>query len=153
MKPTGTSSTSFRIWLATFIPSVAATVTAFTQNSGGSKSAVLGGAGILSALFSTLGKLFHDHGVSIASIQQAGTDVAAQLPQLKLDASKTAAFIENDVPALKGTIDALTARVAAAEAHVASVVAPDSAAVESVVRKVLGQLAPPALAPEAPPAA
>lgn len=143
MKPTGVTSTSFRIWLATFIPSVAAAVTAFVQNSGGSKSAVLGGAGIVSALFSTLGKLFHDHGVSIASIQQAGSDIAAQLPELKHDASIAAGFVEQEIPGLHSAITDLTTRLTAQEQKVITAV-PDAAAIESAVRTVLAGIVPPA---------
>ena len=143
MKPTGVTSTSFRVWLATFIPSVAAAVTAFVQNSGGSKSAVLGGAGILSALFSTLGKLFHDHGVSIASIQQTAYDIAAQLPALKADLSTAVTFAENEAPALKGVIDSLGSRVAAVESGVLPAASTDVAAVTAIVHSILAGLAAP----------
>jgi hypothetical protein len=156
MKTTGTSSTSFRIWLATFVPSVAAAVAGFLQNTNGEKSSVLGGAGIIAALVSTVSKLAHDQGLNKATLLAAGSDITAQLPQLKLDASKTVSFIESDLPALKGIISDLASRVTTAEAHVTSLVAPDITVIESAVRKVLGELAPaPVTAPvvEAPPVA
>jgi prophage DNA circulation protein len=149
MKPTGITSTSFRIWLATFVPSVAAAITAFAQNSGGSKSAVLGGAGILSALFATLGKLFHDNGLNKASIFAAGSDIAKDLPELHLNLDKVLSFAESDFPGLQSDIASLTARITADEQKVVTAV-PDSAAIEAVVRSVLAGIAPaPVVAPPA----
>lgn len=151
MKTTGTSSTSFRIWLATFIPGVAATVTAFVQNSGGSKTTILGGAGAIAALFSTLGKLFHDGKLNTATLAAAGSDISAQLPQIKADISKTVSFVENDLPGVKGVIDDVTKRVSALEAKV-----PDLGAIENTVRSVISDIfgghvpAAPVVAPVAP---
>lgn len=148
MKPTGVTSTSFRVWLATFIPSLAAAVTGFVQNSGGSKDAVLGASGIIAGLLSTLGKLGHDHGINKASIAAAGSDIAAQLPALKSDLSTAVGFVENELPGVKGVIDAIGSRVTSLEGKV-----PDLAGIESIVRTVLSQVLAPAPAPPAPPAA
>jgi hypothetical protein len=150
MKTTGVTSTSFRIWLATFVPSVAAAVTAFMQNTGGSKTAVLGGAGIVSALFATLGKLWHDGHLNTATLLAAGSDVAIQLPALKSDLSKVGAFVETDLPFLKPAITSVETRVTALESKVVATVGPDVAAITAVVHQVLAGLATPPVAPVTP---
>jgi len=63
-------------------------------------------------------------------------DLEAQLPQLRQDAAATVDFIENSFPEIKPAVALLTARVTALEAEVA----PDLTSIESVVRKVLGQV-------------
>lgn len=154
MKATGTSSTSFRIWLATFVPGLASAVTAITQGGSTSHQAIFGlGGGVLS-LVSTLGKLFHDHGLNKASLAAAGSDIAAQLPQLKADLSKSVSFVEQDLPGVRSVIDSVTSRVTALEAKV-----PDLAGIEATVRNVVQsiftatQQAAPAPTPPLPPAA
>ena len=86
----------------------------------------------------------------VATIEQAGSDIAAQLPQLKADLSKTVSFVETDLPGLKAQLAAVDAKVAA----VVAPVAPDAAAIEKVVRSVLAGLLPAGPpAPTVPPAA
>lgn len=149
MKATGTSSTSFRIWLATFIPGLATTVTAFAQNSGGSKTAALGVGGLVVSLFSTLAKLGHDHGLNKATLAAGASDITAALApdgQLRADLSKTVSFVENDLPGAKTVVSDVTARVEALEKKV-----PDLAGIEQIVRTVVGQaFASAAPAPVAP---
>lgn len=162
MKATGTSSTSFRIWLATFIPGLATTVTAFAQNSGGSKTAALGVGGLVVSLFSTLAKLGHDHGLNKATLAAGASDITAALApdgQLRADLSKTVSFVENDLPGVKTVVSDVTARVEALEKKV-----PDLAGIEQIVRTVLSQVLgasmqaqtvtpiPTTLVPPAPPA-
>ena len=149
---TGPGSTSFAVWLATFLPGLAAAITAVVQNGSTEHSAVvgLGGAGL--ALVSSITKLLHDKGLHVATIQAAGSDIAAQLPQLKADLSKTVSFVETDLPGVKGVIDDVTKRVSALEAKV-----PDLGAIEATVRSVISDAfqghvpAAPVAAPVVPP--
>ena len=135
MKSTGVKSTSFQVWLATFVPGVAAAVQAIVTNGTTAHQAIfgLGGGGL--ALISTLGKLFHDNGLNKASLATAGSDVAAELPTLKSDLAKAVSSVETDIPAVKTAVDAVTSRVTALETKV-----PDLAGIEQTVRTVLAQV-------------
>ena len=144
---TGPGSTSFAVWLATFLPGLASGVTALLQHGTPTHTAVFGIGGGVMALVSTLGKLFHDKGLHVATIQAAGSDIAAELPSLRTDIAKTVAFAETDLPVLKPAIDSVTSRVSALEAKVI----PDASTIEGIVRNVLTSvLTPAAVAPVAP---
>lgn len=87
-------------------------------------TAVYGGGGIIAALVSILGKLFHDKGIHVATIQQGVKDIAQVEPAVSADLSTLRNFIETDWPASKALIQEATARVSALEASAAKVVAP-----------------------------
>lgn len=151
---TGPQSTSFKVWLATFVPSIAGAVTAFTNNVDGSKSATLGVASIAAATVASLGKLFHDQGVHKATIAAAGSEVATQLPALKSDLSTAVTFVEQELPSLKGIINDVKSRADSVEARVADIETKATSAVgltkddvESVLRGLLGGLVPAATPP------
>ena len=77
--------------------------------------------------------------------------VVDDLTKLKSDLATTTSFAENDIPALKGTIDGLTSRVSAVENKALPAATTDVAAVTSIVHSILGSLAaPPAPAPVPP---
>jgi hypothetical protein len=133
MPTTGTSSVSFRVWLATFLPGLGTAVAGFAQNTNGVRSAAMGGIGLAVSLVSTIFKLLHDKGLHIATIQAAGSDIAAQLPQLRADLSKTVSFIEQDVPGVQSLLSSLGSRVGTVEARII----PDAKAIEGIVRSVL----------------
>ena len=137
---TGPKSNSFKIWAATFIPSLVGAVTSFTGNVGGQKATVLGAGACATGLLSTLGKLFHDHGFNVATITAAGSDLVKDLPELRLGIDKTISFAEEDFPGLKTALDGLANRVSAVETKTGV----DPAAIEAAVRKVLAGIAPPA---------
>ena len=145
MKPTGITSTSFRVWLATFIPGLAAAIQALVTNGSTLHTAVFGGGGVLAALFATLGKLWHDGKLNEATLYAAGSDIAKALPSLRDDLSKSVSFIENDVPAFKTLVGGLDGRVGALEAKVTAGLGGSTsvADIESVVRKVLTELLKP----------
>ena len=148
---TGPGSTSFAVWLVTFLGGVASAVEGIVTPGTAAHTATYGGVGALVALVSSIAKLLHDKGIHVATIQAAGSDIAAQLPQLKSDLATTTSFAENDIPALKGTIDGLTSRVSAVENKALPVATTDVAAVTSIVHSILGSLAaPPAPAPVPP---
>ena len=142
MKSTGTSSTSFRIWLATFIPALAAAVQAIVTNGTPTHQAVFGLGGGAVALFATLGKLLHDGSLNAATLKAGASDISEALPSLRLDLSKSVSFIENDVPAFKTLISGVDGRIAALETKVAASV-PELPAIEAMVRSVLAELLQP----------
>lgn len=142
MKPTGITSTSFRVWLATFIPGLAAAIQALVTNGSTLHTAVFGGGGVLAALFATLGKLWHDGKLNEATLYAAGSDIATALPSLRDDLSKSVSFIENDVPAFKTLVGGLDGRVGALEAKVVGG-STSVADIEAVVRKVLTEILKP----------
>ena len=145
---TGPGSTSFAVWLVTFLGGVASAVEGIVTPGTPAHTATYGGVGALVALVSSIAKLLHDKGIHVATIQAAGSDIAAQLPQLKSDLATTVSFVENDIPALKGTVDGLTSRVSAVENKALPAATTDVAAVTSIVHSILGSLAaPPAPAP------
>jgi hypothetical protein len=145
---TGPGSTSFFVWVVTFLGGVASAVEGVVTSGTAAHTAVYGGAGVLLALGGTLGKLFHDKGLHVATITAAGSDIAAQLPQLKTDIATAVGFAEKDVPELQGVIKEITPRVAALEAKIG----PDVAAIEVVVRSILAGIGTPPPAPVVPPA-
>ena len=146
---TGPGSTSFAVWLVTFLGGVASAVEGIVTPGTAAHTATYGGVGALVALASTIAKLFHDKGLHVATIQTAGSDIAAQLPQLQHDAAIATAFVEQDVPGLKARMDALEAKAAS----VVAPLAPDRAAIETVVRSVLAGVAPAPAPVEPPPVA
>lgn len=139
---TGPKSTSFRVWLATFIPGVAATVTAFVQNTGGVKTTALGIAGASAALLATLGKLFHDSKVTPATIAAGVHDVEAAFPGITAAASKVLSFAETDIPGVKGLVADAQSHISAVEAHVKEVEAkiPDLSGLEQTIRTVVADV-------------
>lgn len=136
---TGPSSTSFQVFLAGALPGL---ITLFHGLIAGGQTpsqkiaSILGGSGLtgIAAAF----KLLHDHGIHVATIQQAGSDIAADIPQLKHDSSIAAAFAEQDFPAFSQRLDALEVKAAS----IVAPLAPDAAAIETVVRQVLAGIAP-----------
>ena len=109
---TGPGSTSFAVWLVTFLPGLASGVTALLQNGTPTHTAVFGLGGGVVALVSTLGKLLHDKGLHVATIQAGAADIATQLPQLSRDAAIAAGFVTHDIPGLQARLDALEAKAA-----------------------------------------
>lgn len=105
-------------------------------------TAVYGGGGIIVGLGSVLGKLFHDKGIHVATIQQAGSDISASLPELQHDASIAASLVD-EIPGLHG-------KIADLEAKVAAVNMPSDQALEAAVRRVLASVVPPAPATDTP---
>lgn len=144
MKATGITSTSFKVWLTTFVPAVAAAAQALLTNGSAIHTAVFGGGGALVALVSTLGKLFHDNGLNKASLAAAGADISKALPDLKADLSTAVSFVENDFPSVKTGLADAQAKIAALEAKV-----PDLAGIETTVRNVLADVLKGAVAPPA----
>lgn len=138
-KTTGVTSTSFRVWLATFIPGLASAVTAITTSGSTAHQAIFGLGGGLVALLSTLGKLWHDGKLNEATLANAGSDIAAALPSLRADLTKAVSFVESDLPGVKGLLSGLEARITAAEGKIGAEI-PDIAGIESVVRKVLSEI-------------
>jgi len=96
-------------------------VAAFAQNLDNSKTAVSAGAGTVLALGSIVAKLFHDKGVNVATIQNAGSDFAAALPSLTSDLTSVKTFIENEWPASKAVLTEATGKVGALETRVAAI--------------------------------
>ena len=144
---TGPGSTSFAVWLVTFLGGVASAVEGIVTPGTPAHTATYGGVGALVALVSSIAKLMHDKGLHVATIQAAGSDIAAELPSLRTDIAKTVAFAETDLPVLKPAIDSVTSRVSALEAKVI----PDASTIEGIVRNVLTSvLTPAAVAPVAP---
>lgn len=148
MKKTGITSTSFRVWLATFIPGLLSAIAAILQNGTAAHQAVFGLGGGAVMLFSTLGKLFHDQGLNKATLATAGSDLEKALPALRLELSKSVSFIENDLPGAKAFLDGVDGRLKALEAK-ADLNSTDLPAIESIVRKVLSEI----LQPKTPPPA
>ena len=101
-------------------------------------TAVYGGGGLIVGLVSVIGKLVHDKGIHVATIQQAGSDIAADVPELKLNLDKVLSFAESDFPGLKDRIDALEVKASS----IVAPLAPDATAIETVVRQVLAGIAP-----------
>jgi hypothetical protein len=134
-KPTGPSSTSFQVWLATFLPGLASAISAILQNGTAAHQAVFGLGGGAVMLGSTIFKLIHDQGLNKATLATAGSDLVKALPDLRLDLSKSVSFIENDVPAFKDLVDGVDGRLKALEAK-----APELPAIETMVRSVLSEL-------------
>lgn len=134
--PTGISSTSFQVWLYTFIPGLASALQAILTKGTPTHQAVFGLGGGAVMLFSTLGKLAHDGVFRKATILAGINDVTAAWPSLSLDLSKSVSFIENDVPVLKTVISGLDGRIVALEAK-AGPALPD---IEATIRKVLSEL-------------
>lgn len=140
VKTTGVTSTSFRVWLATFLPGLAAALQAILTDGTPTHQAVFGLGGGAVALFSTLGKLLHDQGLNKASLLAGANDITAALPELRLNLSKSVSFIENDVPTLTTVISDLQGKVKALEGTATGA---DLVAIEGVVRKVLAELLKP----------
>lgn len=135
IKPTGVTSTSFRIWLATFLPAlVSAIATAITPGTD-AHQAIFGGGAALVALLSTLGKLAHDGSLNKATLSTAGSDIAAALPTIRKDLSIATSFVEEDLPGVKGDITSLAARLTTLENKV-----PDLPNIESTIRQVLSEI-------------
>lgn len=136
MSNTGIKSASGILTITGIVGGVVSAVEGAVTSGTPEHAAIYGGGGLLVGLVSVVAKLFHDKGIHIATIEQAGSDIAAQLPQLRTDLSKTVGFIENDVPGMKSLIDSLGSRVSALEAKTA----PDLSGIETVVRKVLAEV-------------
>lgn len=144
------------------IVGIGSAVTAFVQNKGGVKEAVMGGGGLLIvAVVAAVHKLTTGK-IDVATIYQAGHDFIDQLPQLRDDLAKTVTFIEAEWPASKQLIAGASSRLSAAESNITDLAAKvtgnvglTKADVESVLRELLGGLIPsapvpaPVAAPEA----
>lgn len=139
IKSTGVTSTSFRIWAATFIPALLSAVVTFIQPTSTVHQAVFGGGAAGVALLSTLGKLWHDGSLNKATLATAGSDIAAALPTLRADLSKAVSFVEEDLPGVKVDLTGLASRLTAVEAKVTSAV-PDAAGIEATIRAVLTEM-------------
>lgn len=150
---TGPGSTSFLVWLSTFVPGLLGAVDAAVTKGTPTHTAVLGLGGAVLALGSSIGKLLHDRGLHIATIQAAGSDVAQALPGLTADLTQVRSFVEQEWPTSKGVIDEVTRGLGELRSKVESF--PD---VEELVRAVTTALAArlspappsPASAPAAP---
>lgn len=140
---TGPKSTSFQVWAAGALPGLA--TLAHGLFTGGSLSQrisqIVAGSGLTGV--SSAFKLLHDSGVHQATISQAGSDIAKDIPELKFNIDKVLGFAEADFPGLQGGLSSLEARITAQEQKVVTAV-PDAAAVEAVVRRVLAGLTTPA---------
>ena len=90
---------------------VASVLVGILQHGGTAHTAVYGGGGLVLATFSTIAYLFHEKGVTVASIHQAGSDLASSLPALRADLQKTTAFIEGEWPTAKTIINDTSTRV------------------------------------------
>lgn len=116
MKATGITSTSFRLWAATFAPSLGTLVDGLAQK----RPASVTVTAIIGMIVPTATKHLHDLALNNATIANAGSDLATQLPQLRADLAKTVGFVETDFPAAKSQIEALKSRAEAVEAAVAN---------------------------------
>jgi hypothetical protein len=137
MKPTGIFSASGAMWLLTTASGILSALNGLLQKGTPMHTAVYGGGGILLALVVTVAKLFHDKGIHIATIQQAGSDIAAQLPQISSDITKTASFIAHDAPALITAITDQDARIAQLEKNLPSLTAIESILTAASTPKVV----------------
>lgn len=147
---TGPGSTSFAVWLVTFLGGVASAVEGIVTPGSAAHTATYGGVGALVALGSTIGKLVHDRGLHVATIQAAGAEFGLELPKLRSDLSTAVGFAENDVPQLKSVVSSVTDRVGALETKVVPVATTDVAAVTNIVHGILSGLAQPPVALVAP---
>lgn len=150
---TGANSFSGLISIAGAVSGAASAVQAIASSGTDMHQAVFGGGGILLALGSVIAKLKHDQGIHIATIQQAGSDIAAQLPQIKVDLARTIDFIEHDVPgahdvvtALQNGASALAARLSAVEAKAVPTITDIESTVRTVLTSILGATAQGAVA-------
>lgn len=134
---TGPGSTSFAVWIATFVAGLGSAAEGVLTHGTSAHTAVYGAGGVLLTLGSTLGKLVHDKGLHVATIAAAGSDIAAQLPQLKTDIATAVDFAENKVPGVETALDSVKTRVVALENKVAPAASTDVAAVTSIVHQVL----------------
>lgn len=155
---TGLGSTSFTVWLSTFIPGLLSLIDAVAQNSSPTHLAVAGAVGAVLTVGSTIAKLLHDKGIHVATIAAAGSDVAAALPGLRVDLQAVEHFIELDWPASKAVIDDVAGKIAsvgkdvedrvkAVEAKIAT--SPTIEDVRGVVHSVLVSFASAPVAPVA----
>ena len=126
---TGIKSTSFWTWLLTFATGIGTVVTAFAQNAGTIRTSSEAAVGGVVALGSTLGKLFHDHGVTVATVTQAGSALTSAIPSIRADVSAAVTATEQDIPELKGIVGSLTSRVAGLESKL-----PDLSAIEAILK-------------------
>lgn len=131
-KATGPSSTSWKIWLATFVTGLASAVTGFVQNTNGIHTTVFSGGGLIVALFATITKLFHDNGLNKGSLAAAGSDIVSALPDLRADIGKVISFAENDFPGASAAIADLEGKYAGLVAKI-----PDASAIEAIVKEAL----------------
>jgi hypothetical protein len=126
-------TTSFGLWLATFGTGLAGFIQAIVSPTSTVHDAIFGGGGAAVALFSTLIKLWHDKGLSIATLQAGAHDVAEEWPTIKTDVEKVISFVENDIPGVKGTLTDIGQRLSALEAKAGVPIAD----VENALRKLL----------------
>lgn len=147
---TGPGSTSFTVWLVTFLGGVASAIEGIVTPGTPAHTATYGAVGGIVALFATIAKLFHDKGLHVATIQAAGSDIATQLGPngaVRADLTSAIQFIESDVPAIHGFISDLMARVEAVEQKAAPIVTTDVEAVKGIVHSILTGIAAPAPVP------
>lgn len=139
-KPTGITATSTRLSLAGIVSGLGILITGYVQNTSGEATtahSIVGGA---LALFSILGKLWHDGVFNKAALSAAVTSVTADLPAWKADISKAVSFVEEDLPAFKTTLNAWEGRLEAVEGKVSGVLGPDAGQIEATIRKVLSEI-------------
>jgi hypothetical protein len=136
IKATGPSSTSFQVWLATFLPGILSAIQTLIDPTSPTHQAVFGGGGLLLALGSTVFKLLHDQSLNRATLSTVGSDISQALPAIRKDLSVAVSFVEEDLPGVKGDIAAVQGKIAALEAKYV----PDAAGIEQTIRTVLAEL-------------
>ena len=144
---TGPKSTSFKFSFGGVIAGVGTLISGIIQNPQGitnAQSAVQSSkvwiGGIVTAV-SIAAKLIHDHGFNKATIEQAGSEFAQELPQIRLELAKTVGFVENDLPQLRPLIAGADERITALETKVEAATGVTATEIEAIVRKVLGGVA------------
>ena len=150
MVDTGILATSTKLHLGALLLSVLSGCEAiFQQPKSAVHLAVFGGGGLIVAAASTVAKLFHDKGIHIATIEQAGAELVKELPLLKADLSVFVTWLSTQFPELSTHITSLEDRLATEEQKVITAI-PDHAAIATVVREILGSIVPPAADPTTP---
>jgi len=142
---TGPRSTSFVVHAVSFLTGLVGAASTFLVHGSAIQTQVRGFGGGALMLGSTIAKLIHDRGVHIATIQQAGADIGAALPQLRQDLGGVQAFVEQEWPGAKTLLAALDGRIHELEGKVAAVpgVQALTDAVLAAVRAALAGQAPP----------
>lgn len=146
---TGPQSTSFKVAAGGFFTGLLTMASSFINNPdatvSSAQAAVTDGrlaVGGAVALFSLLGKLYHDHGLNAATANSGGAAIAAAFPAVEANAKNAVTAIEQVIPGLRSAISDATARVSKVEAAIAAPVQAavvDATQVEAVVNRVLAQ--------------
>jgi len=138
-------SPTMKVHIPAFAGGILATVDGAIQHGPTLVRAVLVIVGGVVALSSTVATIIRDKGVSVASIEQAGSALAAKLPSLEAELGTVGTLVSTDFPATKATVDSLVRVVGDLQAKVADV--PTVAQlVDATKHSILGQPTTPPVA-------